>query len=58
MVALLFPTASNSYTTTSLLSARLGMSELGSDLGVIPKTSSKAEMVHALSALVFSFLTP
>lgn len=54
MVAIRFPTEGNSYATTSLLSAKLGLSELCSDLGIVPELSGTAERGCAQRALVFA----
>lgn len=55
MVAIRFLTEGNSYATTSLLSAKLGLSERCSDLGIVPKMSGIAEMAHAVCTGVFVF---
>lgn len=54
MVAIRFPTEGNSYATTSLLSAKLGLSKLCSDLGIGPEMSGTAERVRSVCAGVCS----
>ena len=56
MVAIRLPTEGNGYTTTSLLSAKLGLSRpfVCSDLAIIPKMSGTAEMVRSVFTGVFS----